>query len=245
MLSIFDFATYPKPDDFDFICKKKKDALDKISLQAKEGSCDLFEYKFNCWLYGFNNRACDLKVSYAMMVYYKNYGIPDNKWHIPGDSGKGIQYFPDYAEETYAYHYWFSFYLNSCYSNYFSLIDNLFHIINIKYDLGAEFKSYFRRTIFSKLRDIDRDMYNKFESFRKNEIYKKAQEYRNDIEHNYKPDQINSVIKDEYINGRRITSLTIGNYVTTDEFIANIEESIDLLARLLDEVRDKLSFINP
>lgn len=34
--------------------------------------------------------------------------------------------------------------------------------------------------------------------------------------------------------------MTVGNYTTTSEFVRNIEESIDFLADVIDEVRDKV-----
>lgn len=73
--------------------------------------------------------------SYVMMMFNYNNGIPDEEWYVsPGKNGNSIDYFPHFKEENYTYLYWFGFYMDSYYSKFFSLLDTIYHLINIRYD---------------------------------------------------------------------------------------------------------------
>lgn len=72
------------------------------------------------------------------------------------------------------------------------------------------------------------------------EAYKKAERFRNDLTHNYRPNFIDSGISESHEGDEIIISVGLGEYTTTTEFITNIEETVDLMAEIIDNIRSKI-----
>lgn len=244
MLNIFDYAQYPKPEDWDNICENKKESLDKIQLDETKKTFSFFDLQgieLSYWIKEFNNRVFDLVSSYVMMMYYYNMGIPDKEWFIsPAKDGHGVQYFPHFEGKHYIYLYWFGFYMDGYYTKYFSLIDTIYHLINVKYGFCVENSLGFRKEIAKRLGSEDKELFDFLESIRGHDTYKKVSEFRNNMIHNYRPNQIDSGINQKIENGKAVVSMTVGNYTPTNEFVNNINESIDLMAFIVDTVKDKI-----
>lgn len=72
-------------------------------------------------------------------------------------------------------------------------------------------------------------------------MYSKVSEFRNNITHNYRPNQITSGIDRKIgTDGSIIINYGIGIYTTTEEFKDNIEKGIELLAKIVDDIREKI-----
>lgn len=248
MVSIFDYAKYPTSEEYDQIYDKKKNKLNKIQLKSEEKTYNLFDGLFNAfqeieldyWVKEFNNRTFDLVNCYVMLMYYYGKGIPDKEWYIsPGKNGESVQYFPYFEEKHYVYLYWFGFYMDSYYTKFFSLIDTIYHLINIKYGFGIENSLGFNRKISNELKIKDNELYEFLDSIRINETYLKVSEFRNNITHNYRPNQIDSGINRKSESGKFVISMSVGNYTPTNEFVINIEQSIDLLSYIIDNIKNK------
>lgn len=249
MPNLFDYADYPTPEEYDEIYNKKKDKLNKIQLKSDKKTYNLLDglsdgfqkMELDYWITEFNNRTFDLVTSYAMLMHYYNKGIPDKEWYIsPGKNGVSIQYFPHFEEKHYIYLYWFGFYMDSYYTRFFSIIDTIYHLINIKYGFGIENSLGFNKRTSNELKTKDKDLYDYLNSIRANEIYKKVSEFRNNITHNYRPNQIDSGINRKTEKGKFVISMGVGNYTPTNEFATNIDQSIDLLSDIINNVRIKI-----
>lgn len=244
MASIFDFAQYPTPSNWDEIYEEKKISWDKIQLKQKNQTFSLFDFQgieLSYWIKEFNNRVFDLVCSYVMMLNYFRLGIPDEEWYIsPGKDGQSVQYFPHFEEKHYSYLYWFGFYMDGFYTKYFSTLDTIYHLINVKYGFEVKDSLGFKRKISDKLKAEDKELFNFLESIREDEVYKRVSDFRNNITHNYRPNQIDSGINTKKENGKITISMTVGNYTTTNSFVDNINESIDLLASIVENVKDKV-----
>jgi Cthe_2314-like HEPN len=72
-------------------------------------------------------------------------------------------------------------------------------------------------------------------------IFKQVKDFRNNIVHNYRPNQIDSGYKRvNNADGSQTKTMSIGNYTTSTEFLNNIRDNLDLLADIIDEIRDKV-----
>lgn len=247
MVNIFGCADYPSEENWIRIYNRKKESLDKIYLQGKEGtesfnilsSKGIQEMELSFWLDEFNQKAFDLANSYVMLVHYYEKGIPDDEWFIKNKKG-GYSFFPHFEEKHHAYFYWFTFYMDGYFTRFFSLIDTVYHLINIKYGFYIEPKLGFGRKVTGKLKISDNSLCTFLEKIRSDESYKKVEMFRNDLTHNYRPTQIDSGIKRVRKGDRVHISGGLGKYTTSREFITSIEDSIDLMGRMIDGIRESL-----
>lgn len=241
-MDIYDYTSYPTADDWDRICEFKKEAIKKLNIQSKTkiNGFDFVGMELNSWLKDFNNRIFDLINSYVMMMHYHDKGIPDDRWYIsPGLEGQSLQYFPDFEEKNYIHHYWFGYYMEHYYSKYSSIIDSIYHLINIKFCLSVGEGLGFIGKVLKGLETKDYSLYEFFKGIKDDETYIKINKFRNDLTHNFRPNQIDSGLsqkKDEL--GRTVITMSVGNYVKTSEFISNINESIDFLSNIIEKIKE-------
>jgi len=159
----------------------------------------------------------------------------------PGKNGESIQYFPHFEEKHYGNLYWFGFYMDSYYTRFEGLIDAVYHVINIKYKLDVEPSMGFIGKVLKKLEPADKDLYDYLTTLPNNDVYSKVKDFRNNIVHNFKPSQVDSgLVRKNNEDGSRSITMTVGNYTTSTEFLNNINDSLDLLAEITDEIRDKV-----
>lgn len=247
-MNISDYAMYPSPEDWDSIIESKKQEIKKIELKNENKKYNLLdpnhlvEVDLASWRTEFNNRAFDLINNYVMLKSYFNMGIPDEEWYIsPGKNGQSIQYFPHFEEKHHIHHYWFGFYSESYYTRFFSLIDTIYHLTNVKYEFDIDPGLGFNGKVLNELKSIDKDLYDVLQGIKTNDVYGKASDYRNDTIHNYRPNQIDSGYKKEKLEGGGTKwTMSVGDYTPTTSIVKNIEESIEFLADLTDKIREKL-----
>ncbi|RFU61959.1 hypothetical protein D0469_20785 [Peribacillus saganii] len=247
MATFLDYADYPTKESWNEQYRKKEDTLNKIRLKEKGGtqtysvlsSEGLMNLELSFWIGEFNNKANDLINNYIILMHHYDKGIPDTEWFTPREKG-GVQFFPHFEEKHHHIIYWFGFYTDSYYTRFASLIDTIYHIINVKYYLGIEAKIGFRGQVAKALKSEDEALFNYLDGIRENHVYKEVEYFRNDITHNFRPNQISSGIKRKKGKGFLSISGGIGEYTTTTAFVANIEKSLNLIAEILDEIREKL-----
>lgn len=246
METYLDYADYPTKESWEEQYRKKQDTLDKIGLKENSGthtfsilhSEGLMNLELSFWISEFNSKANDLINNYIILMHHYNKGIPDTEWFAKG-KGK-VEFFPHFEEKHHHIIYWFGFYMDSYYTRFASLIDTIYHIINVKYYLGIEAKMGFRGQVAKALKSADEALFYYLDGIRENDTYKEVEYFRNDITHNFRPNQISSGIKRKKGAGFISISGGLGEYTTTTEFVANIEKSLNLMAEILEEIREKL-----
>lgn len=249
IVDIYDYAKYPAKEDWLTICGDKVDTLNKIDLDANKKTFNILNFdesyygmNLHYWLQEFNNRAFDLRVNYTLLKFYYDAGIPDEEWYkSPGENGESVQYFPHFEEKHFGHLYWFGFYMDSYYTRFEGLIDAVYHVINIKYKFDIEPALGFRNKVLKQLETADKDLYDYLMTLPNNTVFKQVKDFRNNIVHNYRPNQIDSGYKRvNNVDGSQTITMSIGNYTTSTEFLTNIHDSLDLLAEITDEIRDKV-----
>jgi len=264
-MDIYKYATYPTTEEVDGIYCQKKEAFKNMELQIggkkTYGILQGKEMEYDFWLIEYNNRILDLINAYVLTSFYYNKGIPDERWTSSPRPGFNVN-FPDFKEEHHSYAYWFDFYLESYYTKFFGIIDTLYHLVNLKYELFIEPKPRFNAIVLKKLSEIEEELASKLlkENLKKDSAFETADQYRNDLTHNYRPHQISSPMKrrkasnEDYIydmktgartlasevRGVEIYDFSSSSYTTTKEFMKNINDSIDFLGKLILEIKDKL-----
>ncbi|TWI57055.1 Cthe_2314 family HEPN domain-containing protein [Halalkalibacter nanhaiisediminis] len=249
-MDIYDYAKYPAKEDWQEICKEKASAFEKLGFEpptTQDTLLDLFGYdngvELKYWVREYNNRAFDLTQNYTLLKSYFDAGIPDDEWYIsPGKNGASISYFPHFEERHFANLYWFGFYMESFFTRAEGLIDTVYHLVNVKFNLGVEPKLGFRKKVLNELETVDKDLFDYLNDLPQNIKFKKMNEYRNNLVHNFRPSQIDSGIgnPEKQADGSVIRTLSVGNYTTSTEFLNIIHETIDLLVEVTDEIRNKV-----
>ncbi|MDP9742830.1 UNVERIFIED_ORG: hypothetical protein QFZ59_004660 [Bacillus sp. B2I3] len=247
-MDIYDYAKYPTKEDWLKICGDKVDTTDKLSLDNSKRKFNImninegyYGIKHSYWLQEFNNRAFDLITNYTLLKSYYDAGIPDDEWYKSSEDNGKIQYLPNLEERHKGNLYWFSFYMDSYYTRFEGVIDAVYHVINTKYKFEIEPAFGFRKKVLKELETADKDLYDYLSALPNNTVFKKVQDLRNNIVHNYRPSQIDSgYTKVKNTDGSQTITKTVGNYTTSTEFLNNIHDSLDLLAKITDEIRDKV-----
>jgi hypothetical protein len=247
-MNIHDYAKYPTPEEWDGIYQKKKSSLDKLNLANEKRKFNILDFdegyygiQLSYGLSEFNNRSFDLVNNYIILMSYYNEGIPDDQWYIsPGKNGHSVQYFPDFEAKHYILHYWFGFYMESYYTRFSGMIDTVYHLINLKYRFEIDPTVGFIKKVLKKLESEDKILYDYLKTIPNNTVYEKVNEFRNNIVHNFRPNQVDSGFeRKKQPDGSEIISMSIGNYTPSSVFVKNIEDSIDLLADIIDHIKGK------
>jgi hypothetical protein len=267
-MNIYKYAQYPTTAEFNNIYEGKKESWNKVTLNVntnKEYSIlEIDNMEHDHWKAEYNSRVTDLINTYVLMSFYYQKGIPDENWTSYASPNRKIE-FPDFKEEHYSYLYWFSFYLESYYTRFFGIIDTLYHLVNIKYELSIRPKSRFNEKVVNRIKAIDNNLSEKLNknNLKKDETFAQADKYRNNLTHNYRPHQIlvlqnkRGVNETDYIydmkTGERkkamdhpqshnivvYEGLTM-EYTTTKDFITNVEKTISFLGEFIVDIKDKL-----
>ncbi len=124
------FLDFPSKEDWNRI-------YDSSNLQQIYSILDTFEskehiadnsqdflkiFEVNGWVVEIRQRIKDIVISYVLMLFYYEKGIPDNRWYIsPMKNGEpGIQYYPDFKEIHFYTKSWFDYFSDTLYSKIFT-----------------------------------------------------------------------------------------------------------------------------
>jgi len=219
----------------------------QLKVDGKDEASNIFteheDMELNYLIRDFNNKKFSLKINYALAKKYLEKGIPDTPYYqSPGKNGSGVSYFPLFQEENYVNHYWYGFYIEAFYFRFEGLVDSIYHIVNSKFNLGISTGVGFQNKILKKLKIENPPLALTLENIKKDDVYMKAKHIRNDITHNFSPNQLSSGIKihknkEGIIEG---ISSSIPEYMSVLEIQTNIDKIIKLLAKLTDNIQQKL-----
>jgi hypothetical protein len=177
------------------------------------------------YIYQTQQRLKDAGMSYILMMFYYEKGIPDKRWY--GDEG---EVFPDFDERHFYIKRWFDFYSDTSYYKLFSAWDLMGHVLNVKYDLGVN-KVDFAKAI-SKLKHKDITLYTELENVRGSVGFQKAITMRNNITHNQLPNTVGMAV---HRSDRRI-SVGLKEYATSDEVVKTFQEALSLFDATMQSI---------
>ncbi|MCY7584603.1 Cthe_2314 family HEPN domain-containing protein [Bacillus safensis] len=246
-MNFLEHLDFPTVNDWNGLFKDKKKSFDRIILRGTTEEQNIFEFmlrlELESWINLFNNRVHDLQMNYVMLKFFYRKGIPDDVWNIsPGSEGQSVEYFPNFKEEHYSYHYWFGSYVKGYYTEFIGIVDTIYHLINIKFRYDLEPGMHFNKEVIRKLYDDDKELFHQMKRIRKNSVFKQVNDYRNNLIHNYSQMQVSSGISRINLpdGGFRI-EYGVGDYTKTKEYFENIESSIDFLASIVEKIRMKIT----
>jgi hypothetical protein len=242
---INDFADYPSKDRWRELYNEQKELLERIEFSTSNGtgtySIKDFSRKLelSSWFLEFNNRSLDLTMNYILVMHHYKKGIPDENWASPGEKG-GIKYFHHFEDEHYFIKFWFDFYAESYFFRFFSMLDSIYHILNVNYQLGVIEGIGFRSKVSKRLKEKDIILYEYLQRIRNDERYLLLDSFRNDFTHNFRPNQISSGITRQETKTHTVISGGVGKYTTSTELVQTIQASLKLLADMTDFVSNKI-----
>lgn len=212
--------------------------LEKVEFHSEFGRILYNDYELNL-----NNKLGGLRLNYSFLRLYFDRGIPDGKvFHQDYNKG-GIRYFPDFKAEHYARKFWFGYYLDIFYFKLFSVYDSIYHLLNVYYDMECVPSLGFNKEVLLRLENTNLELFRLLEEMLKSESYKRARDLRNDLIHNFPPNYIGPriTIEKEKIGDKEYISESLGigvnNYVTTSNFMKNIEDNMDLLKNAILKIK--------
>ena len=165
-------------------------------------------------------------MSYVMLCFYFEKGIPDKEWFIsPGRNGESVQYFPHFTQYQFQVKSWFDYYVDTFYYKLFSALDTIGQILNIRHKL--EIKKPGFAHVLEKLKKKHRDVYYELTRWQDKFAFKEAKKLRNDITHNFLPSSIGGSIT----KFQDAPALGIGEYVPSAIIKQNV---IDVLCVFVD-----------
>jgi hypothetical protein len=228
---IFEF---PSEDDWQrisltFSFKKLNIPIDSFSRYGTANNdLDLLFTKTELeeWTKHLKNRLYDVHMSYVMLCFYFEKGIPDKEWFIsPGRNGESVQYFPHFTQYHFQIKSWFDYYVDTFYYKLFSALDTIGQILNVKHNLGIKKPDLGK--VMTKLEKMHPDIHNQLKRLKDKPAFKQANELRNDITHNFLPSSIGGSIT----KFQDAPALGIGEYVPSATIKQNI---IDVLYVFVD-----------
>jgi hypothetical protein len=191
------------------------------------------------WTIHLINRLYDVHMSYVMLCFYFEKGIPDEEWCIPPrQNGESVQYFPHFTQYHFQIKSWFDYYVDTFYYKLFSALDTIGQILNIKYNLGI--KKPDLGNVMKKLENMHPDIHNELKQLKDNPAFKEAKKLRNDITHNLSPSSISGNIT----KFQDATALSVGEYVPSATIQQNVIDVLYVFVEFLNYVKgdDKQSF---
>lgn len=248
-MDILDYQLTLDPGDILRLQGELKIYFDKIQLKVnrKDETSNFFtmheDMELDYLIRDFNNKRFSLIINYALAKKYLEKGIPDNPYYqSPGKNGSGVSYFPLFKEEHHANHYWYGFYVEAFYFRFEGLIDSIYHIVNSKFNLEISTGVGFQSKILKKIKIENPSLALTLKNIKKNDIYIKAKNIRNDITHNFSPNKLGSGVKTHKNKEGAIGVVSVGvpEYMSVFEIQTNINNIIQLLAKLTESVQKKL-----
>jgi len=192
-----------------------------------------------------DTRKFALQLSYGMVLFYFQKGIPDDNWvDSSGDSGATFAYFPEFTDRDHFTKLQFDYHVEAFFLKIFSCWDTIGHILNILYDLGIKQRNVTFHATVNALERKDMSAFELFDSVRKDECgsFKNAKKIRLGYVHNYIPTTIGPSIR--RVSGPSETyEGHAGEYTTSKEIVSTVHGSLDLLARTAEYVKQPCSYL--
>lgn len=217
MTHVNEFQILLSHDDWEVLGTVLNDDIEKIAFEFKQNNFGLKEvisgkYDVEHWKNEFNYKLLSISTNYGYVyTYYEKLD--------------GVDIYQDANKDKVGYHFWFSYETESLMTRLFSLVDYIYHIVNIKYNLNVKEGLKFRKMVLSKLQPKNPSLTKFLRSTSKESSYKEAQKLRNEFSHNHSPLNLTSGLK-KIENG---FSLSNGEYIKPSEVMGIIDNFIALL----------------
>ncbi|KMT22847.1 Cthe_2314 family HEPN domain-containing protein [Clostridium cylindrosporum] len=157
---------------FDFKYKTTRKEIDYLDLG----------YTLDPWLIQLRIRLRELRFSIINFIYFYNKNIDDRTiCDLGEDNGR---FFPNLSDEGRGYLFQLNYFYGNFQVQYISIIDALYHVLNIYYDINVDGSFGFNKNIIKKVKMKNQGISNRLENFWKD---CKISRYRNDKIHNYDP----------------------------------------------------------
>ncbi|WGF40265.1 MULTISPECIES: Cthe_2314 family HEPN domain-containing protein [Lysinibacillus] len=202
--------------------------LEEMSFEVSQSKYNLLEMNngkmsVDHWKNEFNQKMLSISINYGYVyVYFKKLD--------------GYDIYQKKDLEKIAYHYWFSYEVESLLYRLFTLVDNLVHIINVKYQLEIEENLQFRKNVLSALESKNKDLFDCFKDAIKDDRYVTAQDVRNSFTHNHSPLSMTS----GFVKQGQTITISKGKYSKPVEILGCIDEFINLLKEITKECNKHL-----
>jgi len=187
------------------------------------------------WTIHLLGRLGSVRLSYWLMQYYADKGIPDERWYMsPGRSGQSIEYFPDFDEEAHSTKFMFDYAADAFYAQLFAAWDNLAQAINDMHALGLGIKDVSLWRVVSGLKTVVPSLHADLAQLTSDPDHKQALELRRCIQHRHSPSNLSSSF--ERVTDT-VTSIGVGGYTTSAEVLRNAQSACGLLGSAIEAAR--------
>ena len=187
---------------------KSNDTLDALFKEIRLDKDVSNEIKVKFWINSFEQRMMDLEYEYVHMLKYYNkidcYDLFSTSAKNSSDRDKDL-----------ANHYWYNYHMTSVVTRCLSVIDNLYQLINEKYELKVENKPGFQNKIISKLKRKNGRLNKCLSEFKNEQAVKQMIELRNTVVHIYTPinnKELNTKLNDWNLSADK-TKLIIDDFL--------------------------------
>lgn len=228
MINVNNYQVSLNERDWDDLYQELGDNLEGLEFDTPQNKYYLIEMfngkiSLDHWGNEFNRRIASISINYGYMyTYFKKL--------------EGWDIYQERDSEKMAYHFWFGYEVESLIYRLFTVVDNLYHLINIKYGLDVKENPGFRKNIMSKLKEKNVELFCYLERVIKDNRYIEAQGFRNDFTHNHPPLNMSSGY--ERKEGKIVISE--GHYTKPEDALNYIDDFIELLRELSKEIKKHL-----
>lgn len=154
----------------------------KYRTKRKESEYTELGPILNPWLNQLTMRLLELRFSIVNFLYYCDKKV-DDRTVCELNTG-GNEFFPNLSDEGRYYQFALNYFYGNFQIQYVSILDAVYHVINIYYGINISSASGFGKNIIAKMEDKNFSISKSLDEFWKNcEVNK----YRNDKIHNYDP----------------------------------------------------------
>ncbi len=227
MVNLNEYQILLSIDDWDRLGRVLGDNIYNLGFEETQNKYDLLEmvngkYSVDHWKNEFNYKLAAISINYGYMYTYF-------------EKLEGYDIYKEKDKDKIAYHFWFSYETESLLARLFTLVDNLYHIINIKYELEVQEGIKFRPQLVEKLTSKNKILAQYLNNLIHDKRYKDVQKIRNDFTHNHSPLNLTSGIKRERNGG--FWTMSKGEYIKPEMVLKYVDDFICLLNELTTECK--------
>lgn len=231
-----DFNRIYNSHDFSSITLKKGEF--DYSVHRKN-SIEAFGYgmQITSWEVDLSNRITQSIWCWIGLAYYKQLGIPDERYSIsPGSGGESVEYFPDFKKEKNHYFHlsMFSFFSSVFHSKIYTAWDTLGQILNLMFDLRIK-KVDFHQAV-NCLKAVRPYLYTDLQIIIDSKAFKFLKTLRHQDTHNESPTGISGFVT-KIPNGFTFGG---GTYTQSQSIVDNSIEVLNLFGKTIKSLREQI-----
>lgn len=193
------------------------------------------------WARHLINRLGDVYISYIMLSFYFNKGIPDDNWWGPGEGGRGVAYFPNFKESDHFIHKQFCYYADTFFYKIFTSWDTIGQFLNNRCDLKFDKKDVSFKRIVNALNQSEPELHEQLISLVHDSDFKEVANLRNEVAHRFSPHSVDAGIVVRKTEKSQAVDITVGNYVTSKQMKKYVDTALCLMGKTLQIVKQNLN----